>query len=133
MLKGFRFIVAAALLVIAVMVATVLFHGAIRRSFAGVPGGHGCVNAGSDLRIDPLGLICALQRRYSYQSSCEPKLHAHPTWAWGGHPFYFVYNRKMADGHWLLIRLGWRYDRNWRGYIGPSFAWKEIPQPLLYY
>jgi len=47
-------------------------------------------------------------------------------------PSYFVYNRKLADGNWLLVRLGWRYDRNWRGYIGPSFAWKEIP-PLLYY
>ena len=91
------------------------------------------MNAGTDTRIDPLGLVCALQRRYSYRSSREPELHTHGTWAWGTRPSYFVYNRKLADGNWLLVRVGWRYDRNWRGYIGPSFAWKEIPEPLLYY
>jgi hypothetical protein len=132
MLKGFRTLFAAALL-LASIAAAALFSGAVRRSFLAVPGGHGCVNAGSDPRIDPFGMICALQRRYSYRSSREPRLHTHSTWAWGTHPFYFVYNRKQAEGNWLLIRLGWRYDRTWHGFIGPGFAWKEVPQPLLYY
>ena len=91
------------------------------------------MNAGPDTRIDPFGLFCALQRQYSYKSSHEPKLHAHRTWAWGMHPSYFVYNRQLANGNWLLFRAGWRYDRNWRGYIGPSLAWKKISRPLLYY
>ena len=91
------------------------------------------MNAGPDARIDPFGLFCALQRQYSYKSNCEPKLHAHGTWAWGTHPSYFVYNQQLANGNWLLVRVGWRYDRNWRGYIGPSLAGKKISQPLLYY
>lgn len=124
---------AAVLLFASLVVAAVFSRGAIKQPFRPVPGGHGCVNAGTDTRIDPFGLVCGLQRRYSYRSGREPKLHTHGTWAWGTRPSYFVYNRKLADGNWLLVRVGWRYDRNWRGYIGPSFAWKEITEPLLYY
>ena len=127
-----RFLLAAAL-VFAVAIAAVVYGSSLRHAFTPVQGGHGCVNAGADTRIDPFGLVCAMQRRYSYKSSREPALHTHATWAWGTHPLYFVYNRKRADRNWLLVRIGWRYDRSWRGYIGPSFAWKEIPEPLLYY
>jgi hypothetical protein len=111
----------------------VLYGGAVKNAFTPVPGEHGCVNAGADTRIDPFGVFCALQRRYSYRSSFEPELHTHGTWAWGTHPSYFVYNRHLASGKWLLLRVGWRYDRTWRGYIGPSLAWKKIPRPLMYY
>jgi len=107
--------------------------GAITWPFAPEQGGHGCVNAGADTRIDPFALVCGLQRRYSSRSTHQPKLHIHETWAWGTQPFYFVYNRNLAHGKWLLVRVGWRYDQNWRGYIGPSAAWKQIPAPLLYY
>ena len=129
-LNGCRPILAAALL-LALMISAA--GSPIRHALTPVRGGHGCVNAGPDARIDPFGLFCALQRQYSYKSSREPKLHAHGTWAWGTHPSYFVYNRQLANGNWLLVRVGWRYDRNWRGYIGPSLAWKKIPQPLIYY
>jgi hypothetical protein len=132
-LNGFRLFLAAALFFALMISAAVFYRGAVKRPFTPVPGGHGCVNAGTDTRIDPFGLVCALQRRYSYKSSREPKLHTHETWAWGTHPFYLVYNRNLGGSNWLLIRVGWRYDRNWRGYIGPSLAWKKIPQPLLYY
>jgi hypothetical protein len=102
-------------------------------SFSPVPGGHGCVNAAGDVRVDPFGIVCSLQRRYSYKSTAEPKLHEQGTWAWGLFPPYLVCNRKLQTGRWRLMRVGWRYDRNWHGYIGPSGAWKTIPQPLLFY
>jgi hypothetical protein len=104
---------AAALLFALMISAAVFYRGAIKHPFTPVLGGHGCVNAGTDTRIDPFGFVCALQRRYSYKSSREPKLHTHETWAWGTRPFYFVYNRKLGDSNWLLVRVGWRYDRNW--------------------
>ncbi len=133
MLNGRQFFFAASLLFAAAISAALFYGTEIRHALIPVAGGHGCVSAGPDPRIDPFGLVCALQRRYSYKSNREPQLRAHGRWAWGSHPFYFVYNRKLAEGNWLLVRVGWRYDRYWRGYIGPSFAWKEIPKPLLYY
>jgi hypothetical protein len=133
MLKRHRLFRIAGLLLAYLLVAVALFHAAIVHPFAPVQGGHGCVNAGADTRVDPFGLVCTLQLRYSYRSRHEPKLHTHGTWAWGTRPFYFVYNRKLVNGNWLLVRVGWRYDQNWRGYIGPSAAWKQIPAPLLYY
>jgi hypothetical protein len=39
--------------------------------FNPVAGGHGCVNAATDTRIDPYGIICSLQQRYSYKSNQE--------------------------------------------------------------
>jgi hypothetical protein len=133
MLNGSRRVRTFALMFASVLAVAACAGSAITRPFMPVRGGHGCVNAGTDTRIDPFGLVCSLQRRYSYRSADEPKLHTHKTWAWGTRPFYFVYNRNLADGNWLLVRLGWRYDHNWGGYIGPSAAWKECPEPLLYY
>ena len=132
-ISTFLVFLAIALLFALTISAAVSYSGPFVHAFTPVPGGHGCVNAGTDTRIDPFGVFCALQRRYSYRSNGEPKLHTHATWAWGTQPSYFVYNRKLSDGSWLLVRMGWRYDRNWRGYIGPSSACKKIPKPLLYY
>jgi hypothetical protein len=109
------------------------FLAHISYQFNPVPGGHGCVNAADDPRIDPYGIICSLQQRYSYKSLREPKLHVHRTWAWGASPPYFVSNRRLRRGGWRVARIGWRYDRQWHGYIGPSGAWKVIPEPLLFY
>ncbi len=92
-----------------------------------------CVNAGPDARIDPFGVVCWLQQHYSFKSAAEPRLHTHGYWAWGRHPLYFVYNWRRADGSVLVLRVGWRYDVNWRGYIGPSAAFKTMAEPLLYY
>jgi hypothetical protein len=112
--------------------AAVFYRGAINRPFTPVPGGHGCVNAGTDARIDPFGLVCTPA---AVQLQIEPRTQAPHArnMGWGTQPSYFVYNKMLADGNWLRVRAGWRYDRNWRGYIGPSFAWKEKPEPLLYY
>jgi hypothetical protein len=108
------------------------FFSGISNQFSPVPGGHGCVNAADDPRIDPYGIICSLQRRCSYKSVREPKLHTYRNWAWGVSPPYFVSNRKLKRG-WRVARIGWRYDRNWHGYIGPSGAWKVVAEPLMYY
>ena len=109
------------------------FADHITAPFHPIRGGHGCVNAAQDPRLDPFGLVCSLQRRFSYKSETEPKLHMHTNWAWGFSPPYLVYNQRLAEKRWRLMRIGWRYDRKWRGYIGPAGAWKTIPQPLLFY
>src|SRR5438445_4130671 len=49
-----------------------------------------------------------------------------------GRPTWSVIWR-LRDGHYRLVRIGWRYDRNWHGFIGPGGAWKAVPAPLLYY
>jgi len=110
-----------------------VFAKRISSSFQPIPGGHGCVNAAQDPRLDPFGLVCSLQRRFSYKSEHEPDLHIHANWAWGVSPPYLVYNQRLAGKQWRLMRIGWRYDRHWRGYIGPAAAWKTIPDPLLFY
>ena len=109
------------------------FWSDVSYQFKPVAGGHGCVNAADDPRIDPYGIICSLQRGYSYKSVREPRLHVHRTWAWGISPPYFVSNRRLKGGGWRVARIGWRYDRNWHGYIGPSGAWKIVAEPLMFY
>lgn len=47
-------------------------------------------------------------------------------------PPYLVYNSPIAPGEWRLFRIGFRYDRSWRGYIFPTLAWKIISKPLRY-
>src|ERR671925_470909 len=74
------------------------FLAHISYQFNPVPGGHGCVNAADDPRIDPYGIICFLQRKYSYKSIWEPRLHVHRTWAWAAWPPYFVSNRRLKCG-----------------------------------
>ena len=47
-------------------------------------------------------------------------------------PPYIVVN-SLSGALWRLFRIGWRYDKNWKGYIGPSAAWKKVAWPLTYY
>lgn len=113
----------------------------------------GCPGEGKDNRT--LGwLICPLQRLLSRKSDKPPKLliisgatssspllpnppvmAAASVW-----PPYLVVNVRIAqDPHdvfnslWRLFRIGWRYDKNWKGYIGPGAAWKKVLWPLTYY
>ena len=114
----------------------------------------GCPGEGKDNRT--LGwLICPLQRLLSWKSDKPPKLliftgatsSDHPLiyrtttlGAVGLWPPYLVVNRLIKeDAHdpnnqlWRMFRIGWRYDTNWKGYIGPSAAWKKVLWPLTYY
>jgi hypothetical protein len=94
----------------------------ISDQFNPVPGGHGCVNAAGDLRIDPYGIICSLQQRYSYKSLREPKLHVHRTWALGSLASLFCEQSKTqawwlaSSAHWLALRssVAWLYRAEWR-------------------
>lgn len=97
--------------------------------------GQGCVNQGSDLRI-AAPVVCWTQRRLSWKSEHEPNFvligrpeRTHIGLAW---PPYLVYNSPDGDGHWRMFRVGFRYDRNWHGYIFPTAAWKRIANPLRY-
>lgn len=95
----------------------------------------GCVNQGQDRR--KLGKqVCWLQRQLSWKSEREPHMafvgsrqRRHVGLAW---PPYAVYNSPEADGRWFMVRVGFRYDRVWRGYIFPTLAIKRIPTPLTY-
>ncbi len=95
----------------------------------------GCVNQGSDRRIAGT-VICWAQRQLSWKSDREPRfvLVGRPKGtsiglAW---PPYLVYNSPDGSGRWRLFRMGFRYDRAWRGYIFPTVAWKCLPKPLRY-
>jgi hypothetical protein len=95
----------------------------------------GCVNQGSDRRIAG-SVICWAQRRLSWKSEREPRfvLLGRPErtsigLAW---PPYVVYNSSDGSGCWRMFRIGFRYDRAWRGYIFPTVAWKLLPRPLRY-
>lgn len=47
-------------------------------------------------------------------------------------PPYLVFNSPDGSGCWRMFRVGFRYDRNWRGYIFPTIAAKRMPHPLTY-
>jgi len=47
-------------------------------------------------------------------------------------PPYVVVNVPDKNRHWRMFRMGFRYDRNWRGYIFPTLAAKSIAHPLRY-
>jgi hypothetical protein len=100
-----------------------------------VPTDQGCVNQGSDRR-EFAPVVCWMQRHMSWKSEHEPHfaLIGRPNGtslglAW---PPYTVFNLPDGDGHWRMFRLGFRYDRTWRGYIFPTIAAKRISQPLRY-
>jgi hypothetical protein len=95
----------------------------------------GCVNHGNDRR-EFAPVICWLQQRLSWKSEHEPHfvLIGNPKGtqlglAW---PPYVVFNSPDGRGHWRMFRIGFRYDRTWRGYIFPTIALKRISQPLRY-
>ncbi len=94
-----------------------------------------CVNQGSDPRLFPT-LVCGMQRELSWKSERLPHLfrvgsrrRTHVAIAW---PPYVIVNRRAKDGNWIMFRVGFRYDRTWRGYIFPTAALKEIQYPILY-
>jgi hypothetical protein len=100
-----------------------------------ISGNQGCVNQGSDRRIAG-SVICWAQREFSWKSDHEPRFlllgRADGTSVGLGWPPYLVYNSPDGSGHWCIFRIGFRYDRAWRGYIFPTVAWKLLPRPLRY-
>jgi hypothetical protein len=95
----------------------------------------GCVNEGADRRWGA-PVVCWLQRQLSWKSENRPKLfrigplrRTHIQFGW---PPYVVYNKPRHDGRWQVFRLGFRYDRNWHGYIFPTAAWKPMGAALEY-
>lgn len=103
----------------------------------GCPAGvnQGCVNQGADCRYAGT-VVCWLQRRLSWKSEDRPRMvrigpkrRTHLAFAW---PPYVVYNSPRPNGRWRVFRLGFRYDRTWRGYIFPTAAWKYMDAALEY-
>jgi hypothetical protein len=95
----------------------------------------GCVNQGSDRR-EFAPVICWLQQRMSWKSEQEPHFVSigrpdgtNVGLAW---PPYVVFNLPDGNGRWRMFRIGFRYDRTWRGYIFPTVAAKYVSQPLSY-
>ena len=116
------------------LVLAFAFYHHFRKPSA-VPEAEGCVNQGQDHRM-AASVICGAQQRLSWKSDHEPHfvLMGNPErtsvgLAW---PPYLVYNSPAGDGRWRMFRIGFRYDRGWRGYIFPTIAWKLIAKPLRY-
>jgi hypothetical protein len=95
----------------------------------------GCVNQGNDRRL-AAPIVCWLQRHLSWKSEQEPQLafvgHPPARFLAAGWPPYLVYNSPDSCGHFRVFRVGFRYDRKWRGYIFPTLAWKCLEKPLVY-
>lgn len=99
------------------------------------PSDQGCINQGQDRRMAAT-VICWAQRHLSWKSEKEPHFvligstkGTNIGLAW---PPYLIINSFDGSGHWLMFRIGFRYDRNWHGYIFPTVAWKRLPNPLRY-
>ncbi|HKQ85407.1 MAG TPA: hypothetical protein VJS43_01425 [Candidatus Acidoferrales bacterium] len=95
----------------------------------------GCVNQGKDRRAFA-PVVCWTQRHLSWKSPHKPRFfllgkttHTSLGFAW---PPYVVYNSPKSKGQWRMFRIGFRYDRNWHGYIFPTAAWKIVDSPLEY-
>lgn len=95
----------------------------------------GCVNQGKDSRVGAL-VVCWAQRHLSWKSPHKPHFfligkpsHTSVGVAW---PPYIVFNSPKRSGDWRMFRIGFRYDRNWHGYIFPTAAWKVVSSPLEY-
>ena len=125
-----------AAMVIALGMVFALSHGARQVDTPSAsPADQGCVNQGSDRR-ECATVICWLQRQMSWKSEIEPHfvLIGNPQGtnlglAW---PPYLVFNTPNGANHWDMFRVGFRYDRTWRGYIFPTIAAKRLSQPLRY-
>ena len=119
----------------ALLLSTLFTYASLSSASPAHTGGQGCVNQGSDRRWAAKP-VCAAQRHLSWKSNHEPYFvsignpkHINAGVAW---PPYLVINRRRGDGRWRMFRIGFRYDRNWRGYIFPTIAWKVISGPLRY-
>lgn len=122
---------------LAIPLLTLLGLLAARPSVAQPHAAHaqGCVNQGNDRRVAGWA-VCFAQRHLSWKSQRKPHFfligkstHTSLGVAW---PPYVVYNSPKKKGHWRMFRLGFRYDRNWHGYIFPTAAWKVVSTPLEY-
>jgi hypothetical protein len=95
----------------------------------------GCVNQGGDCRKYAL-VICWMQRHVSWKSEHEPHMFVlgreDRTHLGVARPPYIAINSRDGSGSWRMFRIGFRYDRNWRGYIFPSIALKRVATPLRY-
>jgi hypothetical protein len=113
------------------------FHTHFAKSYLATAGStdQGCVNQGQDRRIGAT-VVCWAQRRLSWKSDDVPEFmligNAQRTNLGLAWPPYLVYNSPDGSGHWRMFRIGFRYDRNWRGYIFPTVAWKRLSNPLQY-
>jgi hypothetical protein len=95
----------------------------------------GCINQGTDCRTFAT-FICWSQRHLSWKSEHEPHFiligkpdRTNLGLAW---PPYLVFNSPDGTGRWRMFRIGFRYDRTWKGYIFPTVAAKHLPGPLRY-
>jgi hypothetical protein len=95
----------------------------------------GCINQGGDCRVFGT-VICWSQRHMSWKSEHEPRFvlvgkpdRTHLGLAW---PPYVVFNTPDGSGNWRMFRIGFRYDRTWKGYIFPTVAAKHLAEPLRY-
>ncbi len=123
---------------LALSLALVLTLGAsVPKTDISLPGhhNHGCVNEGKDARKFPR-VVCWLQRHLSWKSNHEPSfiMFGPPdrTHVGVGWPPYLVVNWPGRHGRWSMFRIGFRYDRNWHGYIFPTMALKHVRGPLRY-
>ncbi len=95
----------------------------------------GCVNQGSDRR-EFAPVVCWLQRHLSWKSKHKPHFaligKSNATNLGLAWPPYAVFNLSEGHGNWRMLRIGFRYDRTWRGYIFPTFAAKKMAYPLRY-
>ena len=101
---------------------------------------HGCPGAGSDPRLFPR-FTCWLQRLGSFHSETEPLslMVAFPPFVVLNVPIphrlaQFLHRKSLPLGRnwYLMARLGFRYDRNWHGYIFPEAAIKVLDHTVHY-
>jgi hypothetical protein len=113
------------------------FHAAFSRASVplAAPVNQGCIDQGRDSRVGAT-FVCWAQRHLSWKSDHEPRFvlignreRTNLGLAW---PPYLVYNSPDGIGRWRMFRIGFRYDRTWRGYIFPTAAWKRVSKPLRY-
>jgi hypothetical protein len=102
---------------------------------SGTAANQGCINQGTDCRVFGT-VMCWSQRHMSWKSEHEPHFvllgMANRTSLGLAWPPYVVFNSPDGTGHWRMFRIGFRYDRKWRGYIFPTVAAKHLPEPLRY-
>ncbi len=98
-------------------------------------------NEGADRRL--FGFLAPLVSRLSWFSERKPLIVARGNTGFSVWPPYLIVNLEDPDAiadKWVMFRVGWRYDVNWRdpktgragGYI-LGLALKRLPQPLRWY
>jgi len=100
----------------------------------------GCPGEGTDTRRWPR-ITCGLQRTFSFHTRIEPLsiLVAFPPFTAINCPIperlaIWLHRKRLPpDRQWyLMARGGFRYDKNWNGYIVPEFALKVLDHTVLY-